>query len=383
MNSIKYILMFTFLILWGCKNDTKEDSNTAVKKERNEMIYVSKAQFDNANMEFGSLVEKPFVQTVNTNGIIDVPPKNMAVISAFSGGYIKNTPFMVGDKINKGQRLVTLENPEFISMQQSYLETAEQLTYLNSEYERQKTMLEENITSQKNFLKAESEYKMAVGRSNSLRKSLQMLNINPASVLDGNIVSQVNIYSPIEGYITKVLVNTGSYVSPADEIMEIMNTDLIHLELNVFEKNLLQLKKGQEILFKVPEASQQVYKGSVQLVGTTIDPKTRVAKIYGRIDEKGGAHFASGMFVEADIIIESSLHLALPEDAVVELEDKSYVLLLKGENEDEYELHPIEVKIEVNNKGFTSFKNELPLDGKFLTRGGFVLLQSENEEEAN
>lgn len=383
MNSIKYILMLTFLILWGCKNETEKDSSTAAQKERSEMIYVSKAQFDNANMEFGSLVEKSFVQTVNTNGIIDVPPKNMAVISAFSGGYIKNTPYMVGDKINKGERLVTIENPEFINMQQSYLETAEELTYLKSEYERQKTMLEENITSQKNFLKAESEYKMAVGKSNSLRKSLQMLNINPASVLNGNIVSEVNIYSPIEGYITKVLVNTGGYVSLADEIMEIMNTDLIHLQLNVFEKNLLQLKKGQEILFKVPEASHQIYKGSVQLVGTTIDPKTRVAKIYGRIDEKGGAHFASGMFVEADIIIEASQHLALPEDAVVELENKNYVLLLKGEDEEAYELHPIEIKIDANNKGFTTFKNELPSNGKYLTKGGFVLLQSENEEEAH
>src|SRR5690554_1089171 len=291
MNYIKSIFILSALIFIGCNQGENTTSRETEAHADNEIIHVTKAQFDSANMEVGRLTDKPFAQTVKTTGIIDVPPQSKAVISAFSGGYVKNTPLLIGDKINKGQRLVTLENPEFISMQQSYLETAEQLTYLNSEYERQKTMLEENITSQKSFLKAESEYKMAVGRSNSLRKSLQMLNINPASVLDGNIVSQVNIYSPIEGYITKVLVNIGSYVSPADEIMEIMNTDLIHLELNVFEKNLLQLKKGQEILFKVPEASQQVYKGSVQLVGTTIDPKTRVAKIHGQIDEISDTHF--------------------------------------------------------------------------------------------
>src|SRR5690606_9722514 len=355
-----------------------ENPLSALPEGRSNIVHLTKAQFESAKMEIGSLSEKPFAETVHTSGTIDVPPQNMAVISAFSGGYIKNTPLLVGDKVRKGERLVTLENPDFISMQQNYLETAEQLTYLKSEYERQKTMLAENITSQKSFLKAESEYKTAVGRSNSLKKSLQMLNINPDAVLNGNIVSQVNIYSPIDGNVTKVLVNIGTYVSPADKIMEIMNTDHIHLELKIFEKDLMQLKKGQEILFKVPEASQETFKGDVHLVGTTIDPKSRIAMIHGHIDEKDEANFTAGMFVEADIVTGTSSHFSLPEDAVVELEGKNYVLLIESENADGYELHPIEVKIEANYNGFTSFKNELPLDGKYLTKGGFVLLQSED-----
>ena len=379
MNPIKYILLFSALVFLGCGNDKNtENPLSALPEGRSNIVHLTKAQFESAKMEIGSLSEKPFAETVHTSGTIDVPPQNMAVISAFSGGYIKNTPLLVGDKVRKGERLVTLENPDFISMQQNYLETAEQLTYLKSEYERQKTMLAENITSQKSFLKAESEYKTAVGRSNSLKKSLQMLNINPDAVLNGNIVSQVNIYSPIDGNVTKVLVNIGTYVSPADKIMEIMNTDHIHLELKIFEKDLMQLKKGQEILFKVPEASQETFKGDVHLVGTTIDPKSRIAMIHGHIDEKDEANFTAGMFVEADIVTGTLSHFSLPEDAVVELEGKNYVLLIESENADGYELHPIEVKIEANYNGFTSFKNELPLDGKYLTKGGFVLLQSED-----
>ena len=376
MNSIKYILLFSAVVLLGCNNDKKE-SLPITPEVNSEMVHLSKAQFKNAKMELGSLIEKPFAQTVHTSGVIDVPPQNKAVVSAFSGGYIKNTPLLVGDKVKKGDRLVTLENPEFITMQQNYLETAEQLSYLKSEYDRQKTMLEENITSQKSFLKAESEYKTAMARTNSLKKSLQMLNINPASVLQGNIASQVSIFSPIEGYVTQVLVNIGTYVSPADKIMEIMNTDHIHLELKIFERDLMQIKKGQEIVFTVPEASKEVFKGDVHLVGTTIDPKSRIAMIHGHIDEKDETSFAAGMFVEADIVTGTSKHLALPEDSVVELEGKNYVLLVESENDEEYELHPIEVKIEANYNGFTTFKTELQVDGKFLTKGGFVLLQAE------
>src|SRR5690606_8077543 len=279
---------------------------------RDDIVHLSKAQFENAKMEVGQLTEKPFAETVQTSGMIDVPPQSRAVISAFAGGYIKSTPLLVGNKVSKGQRLVTLENPEFINMQQNYLETAEQLSYLKSEYERQKIMFDEKISSQKSYLKAESEYKGNLARYNSLKKNLEMLNINPASVEAGNIVSQVNIYSPIEGSVTQVFVNTGTYVSPADKIMEIMNTDHIHLELKVFEKDLLQLKKGQDILFSVPEASKEIFNGNVHLVGTSIDPNTRIAMVHGHIDERDERNFTAGMFVEAQIVTGTSDQWALP-----------------------------------------------------------------------
>lgn len=379
MNYIKSLLLLFALVLTACNNSEKENPLLASPEGKEENIHLSKAQFENAKMEIGQLTTQPFATTVQTSGIIDVPPHSRAMVSAFSGGYIKNTPLLIGDKVKKGQRLVTLENPEFIAMQQSYLETVAQLSYLNSEYERQQIMMDEKITSQKSFLKSESEYKTALARSNSLKKNLEMLNINPASVAAGNIVSQVNIYSPIDGNVTQVFVNTGTYVSPADKIMEIMNTDHIHLELKVFEKDLLQLKKEQDILFTVPEASKETFKGKVHLVGTSIDPNTRNAMVHGHIGEKDEQNFTSGMFVEAGIVTGSSEHLALPEDAVVENEGKNYVLLIENETDDEFKIHPVEVKIGATYNGFTAIENtsQFKDDDRFLTKGGFVLLQEE------
>ena len=384
MNYIKSILLLSILVLASCGKTKTEDESSLPKSTevKSEFVQLSKAQYDNAKMELGGLVEKPFAQTIHTSGVIDVPPQSLAVISSFAGGYIKNTPLLVGDRVKKGQRLVTIENPEFITMQQNYLETAGQLSYLKSEYDRQKTMLEEKITSQKSYLKSESEYKTAMARNNSLKKNLEMLNINPASVEAGNIVSQANIYSPIDGNVTQVFVNTGTYVSPADKIMEIMNTDHIHLELKVFEKDLLKLKKDQEILFTVPEASKEIFTGEIHLVGTTINPASRIAMVHGHIEEKDESNFTAGMFVEADIVTGTENRLSLPEDAIVELEGKYYVLLLKNKNDESFEFLPMEVKIGATYKGFTALENgsKFNQDMVFLTKGGFVLLQAESTE---
>lgn len=380
MNLIKYIFLVGTLTFVGCNNkqNTSKQSQASSDEAHDESVYVSKAQFDNTKMELGTTTEKAFAQTVHVNGSIDVPPQNQAVISAFSGGYIKNTPLLVGDMVKKGERLVTLENPEFIGMQQNYVETAEQLNYLKSEYDRQKALLEENITSQKSFLKAESEYKTAMARTSSLKKSLEMLHINPQAVLDGRIVSEVNIYSPIDGYVSQVLVNTGTYVSPADKIIEIINTDHLHLELKVFEKDLMRVKKGQDILFKVPEASKETFEGKLHLVGASIDSKTRMAMLHGHIDKEENDRFSVGMFIEADIITDTTKQFALPEDAVVELEGKDYVLLLESQDAEGYTFHPVEVEIDRNYKRYTSFKTSLDPEAQYLTKGGFVLLQSED-----
>lgn len=379
MNVIKSLLLLLTLSLASCNNSGKEGAldREAPEGPQRKTIAVTRAQFENEKMALGQLAERPFAETVQARGMIDVPPQSKANISAFTGGYVKNTSLLVGDKVKKGQRLITLENPEFIRMQQDYLESVEQLSYLKAEYERQKIMVGEKVTSEKRFLKSESDYRSNLARSNSLKKSLEMLNIDPASVREGHIVSQVPIFSPINGNVTRVLVNTGSYVSPADKIMELMNTDHIHLELKVFEKDLLHLKKGQEIVFTVPEASKKDFKGEVHLVGTTIDQNTRIAMVHGHIDEENTSNFTVGMFVEAQIITDKSEYMALPENAVVELEGKNYVLLLDKEDGQDYEFNPVEVTIKRTYQGFTTFENndDLTPDAHFLTKGGFALLQ--------
>ena len=374
MTLIKSILLISALLFLGCANDDNSEVQGEATKN-NDSIYVSKSQFENAQMKLGHLLEKDFELSIHVNGVIDVPPQNVAEISAYSGGYIKNLPLLIGEQVKKGEVLVTLENPEFIHMQQTYLEISQQVAYLKSEYERQKTMLEENITSQKSFLKAESEYRTAMARSSGLKKNLEMLNIDPVSVMKGNIVSVVNIYSPIDGFITEIAVNTGTYVSPADKVMKIINTNHIHLELNVFEKDLHWIKKGQEINFRVPEVSKEYFNGEVHLVGTTIDTKSRIGLVHGHIDEEQEADFTTGMFVEADIITSSDTRLALPEEAVVELEGRNYVLVLESEDADTYTLSPLEVKLESRNNGFVSIQSPLPLNKRFLIKGGFALLQ--------
>lgn len=373
------ILSFVF-ILFNCGNKQEKNGQASSQTEETtaDRIFVSKEQFQHSKMTMGSLEEKSFPVIVKTNGMIDVPPENRAVVSATMGGYIKTTPLLIGDNVRQGQTLVTIENPEFITLQQKYMEVNGQLGYLKSEFERQKTMVAENISSQKNFLQAESAYKTALAHHNGLRKQLAMLNISPSRVEEGNISSVIPIYAPISGSITKVNVTRGMYVSPASAIMEIIDNDHIHLELSVFEKDILKLKKGQKIDFKIPEASNKTYKAEVYLIGTAIE-ENRTIKVHGHLKNESEANFLTGMFVEAGIVTSATSSKALPDTAVVALEDTFMVLVLDKENNKGYYFNKVEVEVGDTYQGNTELKafEKLKPTEKVLTSGAFRLITDE------
>ena len=107
-----------------------------------------------------------------------------------------------------------------------------------------------------------------------------MLHISIAQVEKGNISSTSSIFAPISGSITKINVTKGTYVSPASPILEIIDNTHIHLELSVFEKDIMKIKKGQPIQFQIPEASSDTFDAEVYLVGTSIG-ENRTIKVHG------------------------------------------------------------------------------------------------------
>ena len=374
---MKYIYNILFLLIFlSCGNNEKETELSIESHSHQEEVAISASQFESENMALGELSMQDFNQTITATGYIDVPPSSKASVTTYMAGYIKNTPLLVGDEVKKGQLLVTLENPEFVELQQNYLEVSNQLAYLKSEFERQSTLYKENITSQKNYLKSESDYKSNLAHYNGLKQKLKMLNINPLNVENGKISSTISLYAPIKGSVTKVNVSNGSYVSASNEILQIVNTEHIHLELLVFEKDILKIKKEQPIKFTVPEASNDVFNAEVYLVGTSIDPTNRTIKVHGHIEDDENSPFVTGMFVEVEIITGSSRGNALPKEAVAEIDDLFYALVF-DKQEEGYLFEKIEVEVGKQNEGYVEVLNfEDFRDKQVLAKGAFMLLSS-------
>jgi cobalt-zinc-cadmium efflux system membrane fusion protein len=207
----------------------------------------------------------------------------------------------------------------------------------------------------------------------SLRAKLKMLNINPVNVENGKLTSVITIYAPISGDIVIMNANVGMYVAPSDSMLEIIETDHMHLELNVFEKDILKVKAEQDANFTVPEATNEIFHAKVHLVGKSIEGNDRTINVHAHLDDNIKQRLITGMFVEAAIVVDSKKGLAVPVEALITENNKNFVLLLKQEKNDSYVFKKTAVKVgERSEKYFEIISdNHINASSKILTKGVF------------
>ena len=173
------ITMLLLALALSCKEQAPDVGTEQQITEDVGIITLSREQFEANDMAVSAPAEMRFPEVIRVSGMIDVPPENRVVISAVYGGFVKKTPLLVGDKVRKGQEVAVLENPEVLTVQQEYMEVREALPYLKSEFERQQTLFEEQISSEKSFLQAQSAYRSTSARKSGLEKQLTLLGIRP------------------------------------------------------------------------------------------------------------------------------------------------------------------------------------------------------------
>jgi cobalt-zinc-cadmium efflux system membrane fusion protein len=345
MKKYSYILfVLTVGFLSSCTGEGKSLKTDNSEQEDSSLVEITQEQYSSMKMEISALQEREFDNTVKASGRIDVPPKSRAKVTSFIGGYVKSVSLQVGNKVTKGQPLLTLESPEYIDLQQSYLEITGQMGYLKSEYERQKTLFEEKISSQKKYLEAESDYKRAKASYESLRQKLNMLRINPLQVEQGTFSSYITVYSPISGDITAINANIGMAITPTDVIMEIVETQAMHLELAVFEKDVFNLRNGQNIKFTVPQIGSEEFGAQVSQIGKSVEGSDRVVHVYASLDASAKQKLLTGMFVEAQLVAASRNALGVPFDAVTTEEGNNFLLVLESREEDIYTFRKVLVE---------------------------------------
>ena len=371
----KSLLLLGILALCSCNSKEKNKAtHTGVIEttQDEDIITITENQFLAGNMTIGKMTRQSFNTIVKANGMFAVPPENQSDVSTYFAGYVKNISLLPGDPVRKGQTLFTIENPAYIEVQQEFLEAKGRLDYLKSDYERQKELIEDNVTSEKKLLKAESEYTVTLAQFQSLKKRLSLMNINPNNLSGENIQSVISVTSPLTGYATTINATKGAFLNPSDVAVTVTNTDYLHIELKIFEKDFPMVKEGHFINVKL-QNNPKVYQGKVHLINKAINNQDRTIAIHGDlVNENDVKLFAPGMYIEGEIVTTSQEHLALPVDAVAKIDNNYFVL----EKENETRFKRVLVKIGATNNGFIEIVNtdDFKPDTEFLTKGTFNLL---------
>ena len=328
LNSLHIAVIFTALIINSCGKKSEEGMEAAeemASEEGKSFLELKDEQIKAAEIETDSIRERSISAILKVNGVINVPPQNLYSINAHYGGFLKKTDLLEGTRVKKGEVIATLEHHDYIQMQQDYMNSVSQLSYLEKDYQRQVELQKGNATAAKTLQKAEADYNSLLSTVKGLEAKFVMIGINKEVVKEGKITSTISLRSPINGYVTKVNANIGKYVNSQDVIFEIVNTEYLHVELTVFEKDIDKIKLGQKIRFKLANDPGIEHTASVYLIGKQFDD-TRTVRIYGNLD-KEDPNLVLGMYINATIDLGEKVEATVPRQAIVMDNGKKYVFL--------------------------------------------------------
>jgi len=365
-----FILTFAFLIT-ACGTSTKEEVITEGINANENLVTLSDAQIKSAGLVLGKLEEKALSSVIITNGTVDVPPQNMISVSIPLGGYLKSTKLLPGLQIRKGEVIAVMEDQQYIQLQQDYLTTKAMLAFSKSEFERQKELNASKASSDKVFQQIQMEYNTQRISLSSLDQKLRMININPGSISESNISRTIQVYSPINGFVSKVNVNIGKFVNPSDVLFELIDPSSIHLNLKIFEKDLNKLSLGQKLVAYTNNQPDKKYAGEISLISRDLSAE-RTAEVHCHF-ENADKNLAPGMYMNAEIEVKSNKTLAIAEEAIVNFEGIGYVFVQKTTKE--FEMVPVETGTSEN--GFIEVINKDKFNGKqIVIKGAYTLLMA-------
>ena len=245
-----------------------------------------------------SATSKP--NQVSFNGTIVLPPQRQATVALTMGGVVKHTSLLLGQQVRQGALLATLENPDFIALQQTYLDSHAQAEYLQAEYERQKTLSTEQAASQKKFQQSKADYLSMKSKLEATAAQLTLLGIVPEELLKSGIQPLLQVKAPISGYISDVAMNIGKYIQPGEALCEVIDKSAPLLCLTTYEKDLADMKVGSPVQFRVNGMGKTVFKATLVSIGQKVDEVSRSLEVYARIDDVN-QQFRPGMYVTARI----------------------------------------------------------------------------------
>lgn len=284
------------LLLVSCNSSNKE-AVTTVEPQSADSVTVVADVMDSMQVD-GVTSATAIANPSSFNGTLIIPPKNYATVTLSMGGIVKDISLLPGSFVRKGTVLGSLENPEFIDLQQSYLDSRAQLEYLEAEYQRQQNLSREEAASQKKLQQSKADYLSMKSRLQASAAQLRLLGVNPETLNTTGILPYIEVKAPINGYVGNVQANLGKFLNAGEPLCELIDKSQTMVRLTAYEKDLVGMKVGSRVQFRVNGLGKTTFHATLISIGQQVDDANRSIELYAKVLDASPL-FRPGMYVSA------------------------------------------------------------------------------------
>ena len=370
-----YPLLFICLVILSCTKQTApETEEISQEAKSDDEIRFTQEQMEFAGIETGKAEVRSLATTISCNGIISTPPKDKFSVYSPIQGFVQRLNLVNGQYVKRGTLLTRIKHQDLIRMQQSYFESKRKLTFLENELQRQKDLVSENATAQREVDAIQLQYDIEQTRMEGFKAELQLVGLSVDKLDEKNIRDHIEIYAPSSGYITRINVNPGKYTHTEDLLFEIIDTRNNHIELNIYQQDILKVKAGQSVSFSLP-GNNAKYHGKIKLVSKSLDPVDNAFLAHVEV-EKDRDKLTPGAFIQASIFLSEEEVLSLPKSAIIRKEDASFIFIRTRNG---FKKKAVDTGME--NDIYVEILDDEIRDKELAVKGVYYILGSEIMEE--
>ena len=295
-----FVYLTAALMMAACSggNSSDVDSQTSDSVDKSDSVEI-KANADSVGID-GVSSATNVANSPTFNGVIMVSPQQNATVSLTMGGKVHSLKVMPGQAVARGQVIASIDNPEYIDLQQTYLDASAQTEYLEKEYKRQSDLSANEASSQKKMQQSKAEYLSMHSRLSAAASRLKTLGVNPASVKLNGIQPYLLVKAPINGFVTNLNVNLGKYLDAGEPICDVINKSQPLIQLTVYERELNLMRVGRPVEFRVNGMGKKTFNAQIVSIDQSVDAKDYSIKVYAKV-MASNSDFRPGMYIRAKL----------------------------------------------------------------------------------
>ena len=285
----------------------------------------------------GEVERKNFVHKIEVQGAVET--ENNAMINAEASGVIRRVHVKEGQKVSRGQALITID-AAILSSQINEVET--QLELANYMYEKQKKLMDEGVGT-------EIEFEQAKAQRNALESSIRTMKSQQGKTV---------VRAPFAGTIDEVRVSLGEMAAPGVPLLRLVDNSDVKITASISENLLGKVNVGTNVELRFPSLNDTVIDSKITSRGNFIDPTNRTFRI--RIELEKNTLLLPNQLAKLSITdFSQDSALVLPSEAVLQdTQNRNYVYKLK-KAEDGFSVKKVYIKVIKRYNGEACIESEV------------------------
>lgn len=355
----------------GTEGHGHEEHGEHEEHAEEQRVQISPQEMQEFDVEVAEANPGKLVVDLNLTGEVVYDPGKVTHIVPRVPGIVTEVHKKIGDQVRKGEILAVIESRELASAKANYLAAIEILSLAETTYNREKRLWDKNISSEREYLAAQTSLAEARIQLHKSQHQLMALGFSKEYVKElkhgSEDLARFGITSPFSGTIVEKHITLGEKVNDENPVFTVADLSVVWVYLTVYQKDLDSVRVGQPVTMQEQHGRHSA-ESKIDYVTPIVEESTRTATARLVMDNSKGV-WRPGSFVTGEVIIdEFEVEIAVPRTALLVVQAKNVIFV---KTKDGFE--PRQVTPGRKDKVSIEILSGLKRGEQYISRGGFTL----------